>query len=147
MGLVLVLSMLGAGAFIAARPAFEMLRLSNQYTAATNDAQRAIYLASGETLIAIFHGTAFHVSYVLGSISGLILSFVMLKSLIFSRATAYVRIASSVFDFGLFIPVVGTFVSILSVLLLLIWDIMIARRLFQLAHAGEKQLVPAHQGT
>ena len=147
MGLFLALCIIGVGAFIAARPAFEMLRLSSQYAAATNEAERAIYLASGETLIATFHGTAFYVSYVLGSISGLILSLVMLKRHVFSPASAYVRIASSVFDFGLFIPVIGTFVSILSVLCLLAWDIMIARRLFQLSHMEERIFVPARERT
>jgi hypothetical protein len=132
MALYLALSIIGIGAFIAARPAFEMLYLSQQYATAATDVQRSVYLASGETLIAIFHGTAFHVSYVLGSISGLILATVMLQSDVFSRGTAYMRIASSVFDFGLFIPGIGTLLSILAVLLLLVWDILIARRLFQL---------------
>jgi hypothetical protein len=57
----------------------------------------------------------------------------MLKSRIFSRATAYVRIGSSVFDFGLYVPVIGIYLSIFSVLFLFAWNIMVARRLFQLA--------------
>lgn len=139
MAIYLALSISGAVAFIAARPAFEMLRLSQQYASATTELERSMYLASGETLIAIFHGTAFHVSYVLGSISGLILSVVILQSHVFSKSTGYIRIASSIFDFGLFIPSIGTFLSIIAVLLLLVWDILIARRLFQLGRLGEKQ--------
>jgi hypothetical protein len=81
----------------------------------------------------------------LGSISGLILSFVMLRSHAFSPVTAYVRIGSSVFDFGLFIPVIGTFISILSILLLMAWDILIARRLLQLSRGGATQFLPAHE--
>jgi hypothetical protein len=147
MALFLLMSVIGVGAFIAARPSFEMLRLSNQYVATTSEAQRSVYLASGETLIAIFHGTSFHVSYVLGSVSGLLLSFVMLKGDIFSRKTAYVRIASSVFDFGLFIPGVGTMLSIFAILLLMVWDILIARRLFQLGHVAEPRFVPVVERT
>jgi hypothetical protein len=143
MSIFLALTIIGVGAFIAARPAFEMLSISKQYAAATTEAQRSIYLTSGETLIAIFHGTAFHVSYVLGSISGLILSFVMLKSSVFSKGTAYMRIASSVFDFGLFIPGIGTLLSIFAVLLLLVWDIMVAVRLFQLGRPEVRNLRPA----
>jgi hypothetical protein len=131
--LYVVLSILAVAFFISARPAFEMLLLSNQFTAATTEAQKAVLLAAGEATVAAFHGTSFHVSYVLGSLSGLIISFVMLKSNIFSKATAYVRIASSIFDFGLYIPTIGIFISIFSVLFLLIWDFMVARRLFQLA--------------
>ena len=131
-----VLSLFGIMSFIVARPAFEMLSLSNGYAAATTDAERAIYLSAGETLLAIFHGTAFQVSYVLGSLSGLIISLVMLKADIFSKTTAYLRIASSVFDFGLYVPVVGMYISIFSVLFLLAWDVLIARRLFQLGRVN-----------
>lgn len=126
-------SLIAVTFFISARPAFEMLLLSDQFAAATTEAQRSILLAAGEANVAAFHGTTFHVSYVLGSLSGLILSYIMLKSTIFSKATAYMRIASSIFDFGLYLPGIGVFISIFSVLFLLIWNIMVARRLFQLA--------------
>lgn len=131
--LYMVLGVIGVMAFITARPALEMLSLSNGYAAATTDAQRAIFLAAGESKLATFDGMAFHVSYLLGSLSGLIISLVMLQTNIFSRATAYVRIASSVCDLGLYLPTIGIFISILSVLFLFVWNILIARRLFQLA--------------
>jgi hypothetical protein len=132
MSIYLVLSFIGVICFIAARPAFEMLYLSNGYAAAETDAGRAIFLAAGEAKLATFHGTSFHASYVLGSISGLIMSFVMLRSNLFTKTTAFVRMASSVFDFGLYIPVIGLYLSMFSVFFLFAWDIMIARRLFQL---------------
>lgn len=137
--LYLVLSLLGVMCFIAARPAFEMLYLSDQFAAATTEAQKALFLAAGEAKLATFHGTAFQISYLLGSINGLIISLVMLRSNIFSKATAYVRIGSSVFDFGLYVPVIGIYLSIFSVLFLFAWDIMIARRLFQLARSSASQ--------
>lgn len=133
--LYVALSLIGVVCFVAARPAFEMLLLSDQFAAAATEAQKSSLLAAGEATLAAFHGTAFHVSYVLGSLSGLIVSLVMLRSPIFSRATAYVRIASSLFDFGLYIPTIGIFISIFSVLFLFVWNIMIARRLFQLARS------------
>jgi len=130
--LFLVLSVIGAMAFIVARPAFEMLSLSNQYSAATTDVQRSAILAAGEAMIAIFQGTAFQVSYILGSITGLLIAAAMLRSSVFSRTTAYLRIGSSVFDFGLFIPGIGVFISLLSVMFLLVFNILVARRLLQL---------------
>jgi hypothetical protein len=139
--LYFVLSVIGVMAFIAARPALEMLYLSNKYAAATSEAQRAIVLAAGESELASFNGTAFHVSYLLGSLSGLIISLVMLRTTIFSKATAYVRIASSVCDLGLYLPAIGIFISILSVLFLFVWNILIARRLFQLAKSGGEEKV------
>jgi hypothetical protein len=57
--LFLVLSIIGGMAFVVARPALEMLSLSNQYSAATTDAQSAAILAAGEAMVAVFHGTAF----------------------------------------------------------------------------------------
>lgn len=128
----LVLTLIGSVAFISARPAFEMLSLSNQYSAATTDVQRSAILAAGEVMIAIFHGTAFLVSYILGSITGLLIAAAMLRSAVFSRTTAYLRIGSSVFDFGIFIPGIGLFISLLSVMFLLVFNILVARRLLQL---------------
>jgi hypothetical protein len=128
----LALSLIGVSAFITARPVFEMLYLSDAYAAASSEAQKASFLAAGQSLVAAFHGTAFYVSYILGSLTGLIISFVMLKSQLFSRATAYMRMASSVCDFGLFIPVIGIYISIFSVVFLIVWHILISRRLFQL---------------
>jgi hypothetical protein len=133
----LALSLVGVVALFVARPAFDMLRLSDQYAAAGTDTQRAALLAAGEALLAIFHGTAFLVSYVFGSLSGLIISVVMLRSNIFSKLTAYVRIISSVLDFGIFVPIVGIFISSFSAVLLLIWNILIARRLLQLGQGAQ----------
>jgi hypothetical protein len=116
----LALSLVGAVSFIVARPAFEMLALSQQYAAATTDTQKVVLLAAGETLVAIFHGTTFQVSYILGSINGLILSMIMLRSNVFSKATAYSRITSSVLGFGIFVPTIGLYLSLFSVLSLLI---------------------------
>jgi len=132
----LVLSIVGVMCFIAARPVFEMLYLSNGYAAAKTESERAIFLAAGEAKVATFHGTAFYINYILGSLTGLIISWVMLKTTLFSKATAYVRIASSICDFGLFVPTIGMFIAIFSMLFLVIWNIMIARRLFQLAKAS-----------
>ena len=134
--LFLVLSVIGGIAFVVARPALEMLSLSNQYSAATTDAQRATIVAAGEVMVALFHGTAFQVSYILGSITGFLIAAAMLQSGIFSKTTAYLRIGSSVFDFGIFIPGIGLFISLLSVVFLLVFNILVARRLLQLDRAS-----------
>jgi hypothetical protein len=126
-------------AFISARPAFEMLTLSNQYAAATTDAQRAAFLAAGEAIVAVFRGTAYLASYLLGSITGLIIGIVMLRNGIFGRAIPYLRIASSVLDFGIFVPTVGIFISLFSVLCLLLFNILIGRRLIQLGSGVLKE--------
>lgn len=131
--LFLASSLIGAIAFVAARPAFEMLYLSNQYAAAATEAQKAIYLGAGEAMVAAFHGTAFWVSYILGSVTGFLVGAAMLRGKVFSRATAYFRIGSGIFDFGIFIPGIGLYISILSVLLLLAFHLLVGRRLLQLS--------------
>jgi len=138
MAIYIALSIAGSAALFSARPALEMLHLSGQYAAATTDAQRTVFLAAGEGLLAIFHGTSYMVSYILGSITGLLVSIVMLRSKIFNKATAYVRITSSILDFGLFIPVVGLYISAFSAVLLFVWNIMIAHRLLQLGRSKPK---------
>lgn len=127
----MVLSVVGVICFVISRPAFEMLSLSNQYNVANTETQRNSLLDAGEGLLAIFHGTAFYISYILGSIAGIIISIVILQSKVFSKSTAYIRIASSIFDFGLFIPVIGLYISLFSVVFLLIFNILVAKRLFK----------------
>jgi hypothetical protein len=141
MAVYLGLSLLGVMAFIVARPAFEMLSLSEGYAAATTEAQRSAYLAAGESTSAVFHGTAFWVSYLLGSVGGLIVAAVMLRSTVFSKTAAYLRIASSVLDFGLFVPVIGLSIALGSVLCLTVFNVLVARRLLQLGRD-----VPAWSG-
>lgn len=143
--LFVALSAIAVVCFVVARPAFEMLFLSDQFAAATTESQRSLILAAGEATLATFHGTAFHVSYLLGSLSGLIISLVMLRSQIFGKATAFVRIGSSLFDLGLYIPTVGLYISIFSVFFLFAWNIMIARRLFQLARDKKSHAAASHR--
>jgi hypothetical protein len=132
MAIALALSLEGAATYFASNTSINMLSLSGQYAAATTDAQRAMFLAAGQAMLAIYTGTAFHVNYLIGGTAFLIMSFVMLRSDIFSKATAYVGIISNVMGFALYVPKIGILLSIISVVGLFIWYIMIARRLFQL---------------
>lgn len=134
MAIALVLGLLEAAAIIVARPALEMLYLSEGYAAAATDAQRAMFLAAGEAMLATFHGTAFHVAVNLFSIYFLIVPLVMLRSNIFGKVTAYVGIVSAILNWGLYVPGgIGLFLFTLSVVpFLAIWNVLIAWRLFRL---------------
>jgi hypothetical protein len=133
-----VLGLVEAVAFIVARPALEMLYLSEGYAAATTDAQRALFLAAGQAMLATFHGTAFHVGINLFSIYYLIVPIVMLRSNIFGRVTAYTGIVAAILNWGLYVPGgIGLFLFTLSVVpFLAIWLVLVARRLFQLGKAS-----------
>jgi hypothetical protein len=96
---------------IVARPAFEILYLSEQHAAATTDAQRALFLAAGETVLATFHSTAFQVGYKLFSVHLLMVSLVMLRSQIFGRITACAGILAAILNWGLYMPGSGILLS------------------------------------
>ena len=119
-----------------------MLYLSEQHAAATTDAQRALFLAAGETVLATFHGTAFHVSYNLFSIYLLIVSIVMLRSPIFGRAIAWAGILAALLNWGLYVPGIGIFLSVLSVVPLALWNVLIARSLFRLGRDVSGEFEP-----
>jgi hypothetical protein len=86
-----------------------------------------------------FHGMAYHAHYILGSASLLISSTLMLRSNTFSKATAYVGIVTNIVVFGLYVPVVGVWISMLSVVGYLIWYILIAHKLIQLGWGGSQR--------
>lgn len=134
MALALVFSLLGALAMTIARPAIEMLYLSGQYAAALNETQQVQFLAAGEVMLALYKGTTFHVSYNLANINLVIVPLVMLRSRSFNKVTAYMGLLAGILGFGIYLPKIGLTLSILSVMpFYLLWNAMIARRLFQLA--------------
>lgn len=124
---------------LTARPAFDLLFLSDQYAAATTDAQRAMLLAAGQAKIALNFGTAQHVHYVLGALALLIISVVMLRSTVFSKTTATLGILANVLAFGLYVPNIGVYISILSVFpFLTLWLLLCARTFFQLGRRNKE---------
>jgi hypothetical protein len=144
MAIATALGLVGIASYFASNTAFEMLSLSSQYAAATTDAQRSLFVASGQAMLAIYQGTAFDVSYVLLAVAPLIISVVMLRSKSFGKVAASVGIVANVLAVGLFVPAIGVFLSIVSAVGLLIWYILIARRLFLLAQGISKKEATQH---
>lgn len=144
MAIATALGLVGIATYFASNTAFEMLSLSSQYAAATTDVQRSMLVASGQTMLAIYQGTAFGVSYLLLAIASLIISVVMLWSTSFGKVTAFVGIVANVLAIGLFVPAIGVFLSLISVVGLLIWYVLIARRLFLLAQGIAKKEATQH---
>jgi len=140
----LALGLVATAAYFASNTAINMLNLSSQYAAAATEAQRAMYLAAGESMLAIYNGTAFHLSYILGSVVLIIIPAVMLRSGLFSKRTAYLGLLANIIALGLYVPVVGLYISIFSVLFLEIFYILVARRFFQMGRqAGQLIWQPA----
>jgi hypothetical protein len=132
MAIATALGFIGIATYFASNTAVNMMSLSDQYAAATTDAERSLLLAAGQAMMAIYTGTAFHLSYILGSAALIIVAAVMLGSSVYSNATGYVGLVANVLALGLYVPTIGIFISIFSVLLLEVWYILLVRRLFRL---------------
>jgi len=130
------LGIVGIVLFITSNPAIEMLSLSDRYAAATTDAQRTIYLAAGQAVLAGWQGTAFQVGYLLSSIAGIVIPVVMLRGTIFGKATAVLGILANAIGLGLYLPAIGLFLALFSVVFLEVWYILLGRRLLQLGQGA-----------
>jgi len=139
-----VLAMVGIAIFLATNNPFSMLSLSNQYMTATTEAQKSMLLAVGQAMLVNTNQRAvggFNTGFLLVSIAGLLYSVVMLHSNIFSKKIAYVGIltfAISLVDYFrvIFLPsevILLLVIAILSGILLLVWLILVGRRLIQLS--------------
>jgi hypothetical protein len=135
---------------------FSMLSLSQQYAAATSEAQRASIAAAGQAVLAlndqaeIFRGTGPYLSLLLLAIAGLVFSFAMLRSSmhssirssmqsnIFSRWIAFFGILAGACDLAYcvtfaFAPALIAYLLAAGGLFWIIWHIWIAVRLLQLS--------------
>ena len=138
--LAIVLYFIGTILLFVANPLVEMMTLSDQYAAATTEAQRVAALGAGEAMLARDTGTAYHLHYIIGTIGLLIVSTVMLRSAVFSNVMAYLGFITNVLAFGLYVPTIGVALSAVSGIGYLIWFTRIARRLLQLGNAGREPM-------
>lgn len=83
----------GMAVYLATNTAFSMLSLSQEYGAATTEAEQSTLLAAGQAMLAITRGTGqLYAGMQLVWLAGFVLSVVMLRSAAFSKATAWVGI-------------------------------------------------------
>jgi hypothetical protein len=140
--LAIILSFLGLATFYATNRAFPMLDLSQQYAAAATDVQKAALIAAGQSMLSVgqSHTSGTFLAFFLSELAGLTMAVVVLRGRVFSRATGWVGIAGNV-SFIVF-EILASFITGLSGiamvfamiggLLNITWNILSARRLFQL---------------
>ena len=121
--------------FIGANTGFEMLTLAGRHAEAATDVERAAFVASGEGLLAAYMGmgTSFVMGYTLASIAGILAGIAMLRTPLFGRLAAWAAIVANALGFALFLPGIGIFLSLVSVLILVAWYLGIGWRLLRLA--------------
>lgn len=117
--------------FIASNTAFDMLALSSGYAEASTATERAAYLAAGQAALTSYmeYGTAFVVGYVLASVAGILVGAAMLRSAVFPALAGWVAIVANLLGLALFVPSIGVWLSIGSVLLLIVWYAVVGWRL------------------
>lgn len=136
--LAMAFSLVGVASYLASNQAIALLSLSSKYAAATDEAQRAALLAAGEALLAInAQGTGQYMGLLFVVLAGLVFSIVMLRSGVFSKATAYTGLIANSLMVALFFvwpsnPPWLALLPSLSAPFRVIWYVLIARRLFQL---------------
>ena len=148
MAIAVTLALLGIGIFLATNNPFSMLSLSDQYAAATTDAQRSMFLAAGQALLANSNQRAvggFNIGLFLVSVAGLIVSLVMFRSNSFSRSTAYVGILANVLSLADYLrealapqAALALLVILPNALFLVMWFALVGRRLCQLGESVSK---------
>jgi hypothetical protein len=145
--LAMTIAFLGMAIYIANNAAIPMFVLAEKYMAAGTDAQRVLFAAAGEAVLA--RGEDFTPGSFLGLMlagSGAIaISFVMLRGGVFGQVTAWVGIVG--FTFLSIFTIWATFVPVLYAvafygfgmiggLLALAWFILIALHCFKLGRSG-----------
>lgn len=134
------LAFVGVTLVLATPTALSMLPLSDRYAAATSEAMRLQLLAAGEALMAndIWHGTGAMLGGALLQCGTVLISVVMLRGKVFTKATAWLGIVMHGLDLAHiisapFLPVSGVVLMAVAGPLYPIWFFMVGRRLLQLA--------------
>jgi hypothetical protein len=128
----------------ASNHAFSLLVLSDRYAGAATEAQKALYLAAGEALLAghnpgaVFQGSGAYLGLFLVLTAGLLVSLAMARTCVFGKWAAWMGILANAFGLCYFLalafaPALRFLPPSLSAPFRLAWYILIALRLFRLA--------------
>ncbi len=130
----LIFSIVSVTLYVISREAlFSMLNLSNQYSIATSETERTTLETIGQTMLTIYNGTCFNVSYFLGGVTIILFSIAMLKSDLFTKVTGWLGLIMGILmlvppTFGKF----GFILSFLSIIPIMPWLILMALNFFKL---------------
>jgi len=137
--IALLLGLFGSASFFGSNTAINFPYLSQQFEAAAGKDQ-SLYLAAGEAMMGLYKGTPYHIHYILGSLSLIILSFLMFRSPQYGPVLAWVGIITNVVALGLYIPEIGVYLSAFSALGYGIWFAWIAVLLLRISKKGGIEL-------
>ena len=137
----LIVFLLGTTIFVANNTALPMLELSRKYAVA-DEPQKTLLAAAGEAMLARGEhgGVGVFFSFLLPTLSALVMSLVMLQGQVFSKANAYVGILGNALmlvyialvTFAPSVKEMAMMVAMPGGLLLVAWMVMLTIRLFRL---------------
>jgi len=137
--LATLFTFIGVTVVFATHSGFSMLYLSEQYTAAATEAQRAQILAVGQAVVAsdMWNSSGGYMAGILLQGAGVIISLVMLRSKEFSKVTVYAGLLGNAFDLTqhLLHPLAPSIAGVLLMVagpFYLVWFVMLGRDFFRL---------------
>jgi len=147
--LATIFAFAGLAIVISTDKTYAMISLSDQFAAATTNAQKTLLLAAGETILSASNGTATHIAGFFLEGAAFSISFIMLRSGLFGKFTSYMGIIGHGLDFArivinlIFVPLTSlALISTIGFILLaiggtlqLIWYALTGRRLLQLGRS------------
>lgn len=146
MTLAMALTFVAVTIYFATNQAFALLSLSDQYAVATTDAQRSSLLAAEQALLAIHnsganYGSGFYVSFLFVNLAGLTIAVVMLRSGVFGKFAAWMGILANSLGLSFYLtlgfaPSIRAIAVSSSAPFLLIWYLVVGRKLFRLGSAS-----------
>ena len=146
--LATALAFVGITLWFASHSAFSMISLSDQYAVATTDAHKSQLLAAGNAIISsdMWHSTGARLGGIFLESAAVLISFVMLRSKIFGKVTAYVGILMHGLDLahyiiGIFLPSAGVILMAIAGPFYIVWFPLVGRRLIQLGQGTSKEEV------
>jgi len=148
--LALIVFLFGSVIMVENNTALPMLELSNKFYSTTNESQKALYTAAGESMLARgAHGSpGIFLGFFIPNIANLIMSVVMLKGAIFSKINSWIGIIGSILmmiyvilvNFGTGVEKMATAFAMPGGLLLMAWMIVFTIRLFKHGQASLKEV-------
>jgi len=146
--LALIVFLFGSVIMVSNNTALPMLELSNKFFTTTNETQKELYAAAGESMIVMgAHGSpGIFLGFFIPNIANLIISIVMLKGTVFGKVNSWFGITGSILmllyvmlvNFGTGIENMATAFAMPGGLLLMAWMIMFTIRLFKMGISVQK---------
>ncbi|OFX87831.1 MAG: hypothetical protein A2W99_16075 [Bacteroidetes bacterium GWF2_33_16] len=92
----LIIGLVGLTIYFSSNTSLEMLSLSRQYLNAMTEQEKALFIASGQTLSLIWKGTSYAVYYVFNGIALILFFLAMIKNPKFRKSTSYIGLTAGI---------------------------------------------------